>query len=214
MDWLATDKQQTHGGSAALHPNFAPFHCAKLRHASTVRRNRPGQEKTIAPAEDKEGKTRIMKRRKFIGCCCGAIVCNAIAKIGNDKTSEKESKMSPMHISACGLNCNECDLFKLPTDKSIQDKMIPYFRKQTWLKEDEGIETIIEKGMYCKGCSVDKKAFWSDGCKIAICCKDEKELNNCSECAEFTCAILKEHENKGGKYRTGIEHLRTIRKDK
>jgi len=38
--WLATDKQQTHGGSAALHPNFAPLHCAKLRHASTVEQSR------------------------------------------------------------------------------------------------------------------------------------------------------------------------------
>jgi len=32
--WNST--QQTHGGSALLHPNFAPFHCAKLRHASNV----------------------------------------------------------------------------------------------------------------------------------------------------------------------------------
>lgn len=39
MGWLATDKQQTHGGSATLHPNFAPLHCAKLRDASTVEQN-------------------------------------------------------------------------------------------------------------------------------------------------------------------------------
>lgn len=114
------------------------------------------------------------------------------------------------NISACGLNCAECDLYNLPHSESIQKKMITYFQKQKWLKEDEGIDTIIEKGMYCKGCRVDTKAFWSEDCKIAICCKEEKKLENCSKCSSFTCEILKEHEEKDGKYKTGIDYLRKI----
>jgi hypothetical protein len=54
-----TDNQQTHGGSASLYPNFAPLHCAKLRHASNVVCNcQPAQEKEAA-LKKKEKETAL-----------------------------------------------------------------------------------------------------------------------------------------------------------
>jgi len=120
--------------------------------------------------------------------------------------------MEYKNISACGLNCVECDLYKLPTDKDIQARFIPWFKEQGWLSEDEGIEEIISKKMYCKGCSVDKDVFWSDGCKLAICCKNEKRLTHCAECDEFSCDKLVEWSNSDEKYAQAYAYLVELRK--
>jgi len=57
MNCHENNPQQTHGGCALLHPNFAPFHCAKLRHASAVVRNAARSEeiKTAAAEENQRG---------------------------------------------------------------------------------------------------------------------------------------------------------------
>lgn len=120
--------------------------------------------------------------------------------------------MEYKYISACGLNCIECDLYKLPSDKAIQDRFIPWFIEQGWLSKNEGIEEIISKKMYCKGCNVDKEVFWSDGCKLAVCCKGEKQLTHCAECDEFACEKLVAWSISGDKYTRAYEYLVELRK--
>lgn len=114
-------------------------------------------------------------------------------------------------LSACGLICTECDMFNLPTNKAIQDKLLPWYRSQGWLKESEGFEVVLEKGMYCKGCNVDKKVFWSDGCKVAACCKDTKKLDNCTRCSEMPCQQLTDFAKQGGKYQDAYNRLASLK---
>lgn len=110
-------------------------------------------------------------------------------------------------ISACGLDCTTCDLFLLPTSAAVQAKILPWFRTQKWLGEGEGIEVVIEKRMYCKGCSVDLEVFWSGDCEIAKCCIATHRHGNCSECEQFPCYINKKWSEQGGKYKDAYEYL-------
>jgi hypothetical protein len=149
-----------------------------------------------------------MKRRTFICGCCGLTIgCAFTSIVAKQIAKDKIGKM----IAACGLVCTDCDMFKLPIDKAVQDKIIPYFKRKTLLKENEGIETIIEKGMYCKGCNVDKEVFWSKECKIAACCKDVRMLENCSQCPKFPCPKLKELSKRGGKYLDAFNDLVSLK---
>ncbi|MHC1694027.1 MAG: DUF3795 domain-containing protein [Eubacteriales bacterium] len=102
-------------------------------------------------------------------------------------------------MSACVLDCMKCDIFLLPTDKEVQAKLIPWFRSKSWLGENEGIEEIIQRKMYCKGCN-DKDVWWSDNCEKAKCCKQEKEITNCSYCSNGPCNVYQEWAKQGGKY--------------
>ena len=113
-------------------------------------------------------------------------------------------------ISACGLDCDQCDIFLLPNDPSAQIRLLPWFREMKWLAENEGIEVVIEKRMYCKGCNVDRDIFWSDGCEIAACCKTTHGLENCSQCKEFPCNKLLKWAEQGGKYEQAFLYLQTL----
>lgn len=115
--------------------------------------------------------------------------------------------MSEKRLAACGLDCTKCDQYKLPTDKEVQDRMIPFFRERGWIKEDEGLETILEKKMYCKGCG-NQDAWWSDGCKIEKCCRQDKKHHNCFECGEFVCDQLKEWSEGNDRYGEAVEYLK------
>ena len=122
--------------------------------------------------------------------------------------------MSSAHtrIAACGLDCTTCDLYLMVTDETIQFKMLGWFRSQGWLAEGEGMETVLAKGMYCKGCMVDAEAFWSDSCQIGKCCKVEKGLVHCGECHAFACPMLEEHAAQNERYAEGVAYLRQWRK--
>ncbi len=50
--------------------------------------------------------------------------------------------MPYMNVSTCGLNCMECDLYKLLNDRSIQEKMIPYFWEQTLIRSMQVSELL------------------------------------------------------------------------
>lgn len=52
--------------------------------------------------------------------------------------------------------------------------MISWFKKEKWLKEDEGLKEVLDKRMYCKGCHGDRSIHWSSNCCILKCCVDEK----------------------------------------
>ena len=116
-------------------------------------------------------------------------------------------------MGICGLDCVSCDLYRLPSDEQIQARFLPWFRRQGWLGEDERIDVVIEKKMYCKGCG-DADVCWSSDCKLASCCR-ERGLQSCAYCADFICDLLRQ-EHMGGdeRYLEGIRYLRAIREGK
>jgi len=58
-------------------------------------------------------------------------------------------------IAVCGLDCSPCDIRKAPSDPEAAKRVVAWFKKEGWLKKNEGIEEVIKRGMYCKGCRGD-----------------------------------------------------------
>ena len=110
-------------------------------------------------------------------------------------------------ISACGLDCSQCDLRLFPQDQLVQERILSWFRSMKWLEADERIETVIEKKMYCKGCSVDPDIFWSNNCQIAKCCKQDRHLENCSACGKFPCEMLVKWSGQNERYKNAYVYL-------
>lgn len=117
---------------------------------------------------------------------------------------EKQSGYTRM--SACGLDCMECDIYLLPVDRKVQEKILPWFRSMSWLGENEGIKEVMERKMYCKGCN-DKEVWWSENCKVAKCCRQKKQLTNCSLCPDCACGMYREWGEQGGKYAEAFKLL-------
>lgn len=115
-------------------------------------------------------------------------------------------------ISVCGLDCSVCPLYNIPTNKKVAENMISWFKKEKWLKEDEGLKEVLEKGMYCKSCHGDRSIHWSPDCWILKCCVDDKKLNRCSECNDFPCDRLVDWSKKDKKYGQALERLKSMKK--
>jgi hypothetical protein len=110
-------------------------------------------------------------------------------------------------IAACGLDCGECSIRKLPFDDDAAAEVVAWFKKMGWLKGSEGVSEAIERSMYCKGCLGDRSLHWSDDCWILKCCVDEKGLRNCSECGTFPCDRLVEWSGQNDDYGRAFQRL-------
>lgn len=117
-----------------------------------------------------------------------------------------ESENVYTRMSACGLDCTVCDIYLLPVSEEVQAKILPWFRSRGWLGENEGIDEVIERKMYCKGCG-DKEVWWSDNCEVAKCCIQEKKLQNCSVCPDCACEIYRKWGEQGGKYAEAFKYM-------
>ena len=42
----------------------------------------------------------------------------------------------------------------------------------------------------CDGCHAESDHVWAADCRIRVCCKFEKKLRNCSQCADFPCQLI------------------------
>lgn len=52
-------------------------------------------------------------------------------------------------IAVCGLDCGPCDIRKILTwshDPDKAQRIVEWFHREGWLKEDEGIDEVIDKG--------------------------------------------------------------------
>jgi hypothetical protein len=113
-------------------------------------------------------------------------------------------------MAACGLDCGECSIRKLPFDDDAAAEVVAWFKKMGWLKEGEGVADAIEQSMYCKGCLSDRSLHWSDDCWILKCCVDGKGLENCSECDTFPCDRLVEWSRQNEDYGKAFQRLREM----
>jgi len=114
-------------------------------------------------------------------------------------------------IAVCGLDCSSCDIRKASHDSEAARRLVAWFKKEGWLKENEGIEEAIKRNMYCNGCRSDRSVHWSPDCWILKCCVDEKRLDFCYECDIFPCEKLVEWSGKNDEYRKAFERLKEMK---
>ncbi len=113
-------------------------------------------------------------------------------------------------IAACGLDCESCEIRLAPKDPAAAKVLIDWFKKEGWLSEGEGMEQVIERKMYCKGCHGDRDIHWSKDCWILKCCVDEHGLKQCSECDDFACSRLVEWATQNESYGAALARLREL----
>lgn len=111
-------------------------------------------------------------------------------------------------IAACGLDCGTCEIRLLPTDEAAAAVTVDWYRRQGWLKENEGVAEALARKMYCCGCHGDRSIHWSADCWILHCCVDGHGLAHCSQCAEFPCTRLLEWSQQNEGYAAALRRLR------
>jgi hypothetical protein len=113
-------------------------------------------------------------------------------------------------IAACGLDCGGCEIRRMPFDAKAADEVVAWFKKERWLKEEEGVAEAMERSMYCKGCLGDRSIHWAATCWILQCCVDDRGLGNCSECDVFPCDRLEEWSGRNKSYAEALQRLRNM----
>jgi len=107
-------------------------------------------------------------------------------------------------VAACGLYCDECDIFQAASNAEIAQRIAD------WFKNERGVEVKIED-IRCWGCRGDRSKHWSPGCWILHCCVDGKGLGFCYECGEFPCDRLAEWAGGGKRYGEALERLKGMK---
>ena len=114
-------------------------------------------------------------------------------------------------IAACGLDCEACEIRRVPFDPQAAESVVAWFKRQGWLAEDEGVSQVLERSMYCTGCRGNRSLHWSADCWILHCCVDERKLLHCSECELFACDRLVQWANQDEGYTAALARLRRMR---
>lgn len=111
-------------------------------------------------------------------------------------------------FAACGLDCESCEIRRVPFDVEAAGVVLKWFRTQGWLKDEEGVREVLSRSMYCKGCHGDRSIHWSADCWILKCCVDEKGLRTCAQCASFPCPRLVEWSSQNDSYKKAFQRLK------
>jgi hypothetical protein len=65
-----------------------------------------------------------------------------------------------------------------------------------------------QKPKDCDGCHADSDHLWHADCKIRVCCKFERKLDNCSLCQAFPCQTISAFgSDKWPHHRAAVEKL-------
>ena len=114
-------------------------------------------------------------------------------------------------IGACGLDCETCDIHRLPFDEVSAGVCVAWYREMGWLTDEEGVKEALARKMTCHGCRGDRSVHWSvreEGtCWILECCVDQRGHKHCSECEEFPCARLIEWSKQNEGYARAFNRL-------
>jgi hypothetical protein len=113
-------------------------------------------------------------------------------------------------IAVCGLDCGGCDIRRVPTDPGAARRIVTWFQQMGWLKPGEGVDEIVERGMYCMGCRGSREVHWSPTCWILRCCVDDRRLSFCAECTEFPCRRLRTWADESKRYEQAMARLRRM----
>lgn len=105
-------------------------------------------------------------------------------------------------IAICGLNCEECDMYRVDFDKQAAQKILDWFQQEGYgfnepftgkWKYEPGVddpnritlEEFMAIGKKCYGCRGPRDKHWNAGCEYLLCCADEHKLHSCHLCPEF-----------------------------
>lgn len=116
-------------------------------------------------------------------------------------------------IAVCGIDCESCIIRTAPNNSEVAERLVAWFKKEGWIEEDEGIEQIIERNMYCKGCRGDRSVHWSPDCKILQCCTDKGYIF-CYECNDFPCELLTDRAKENPHYNESLNRLKKMKECK
>lgn len=115
--------------------------------------------------------------------------------------------MSISGRAVCGVNCQECAIYKAPFESQAADLLLSWFKEMNVIGRKQGVEDLMDAGPYCKGCLGPRANHWSPDCFILQCCVDEKGLSSCHKCADFPCGYLKDWANQEDKYIEAYQYL-------
>ncbi|MEW6217241.1 MAG: DUF3795 domain-containing protein [Candidatus Bipolaricaulota bacterium] len=107
-------------------------------------------------------------------------------------------------ISACGIDCTDCDIRRAPADLELQSTI------SQWFKEKRNLD-VKPEAIRCSWCRGDRADHWSADCWILHCCVDEKGLAHCSQCADFPCSRLIEWAKQDKGYGRAFARLQAMR---
>jgi len=117
-------------------------------------------------------------------------------------------QMADVMMGACGIDCEPCEIRRAPFDEAAALTVVSWYRKNGWLKPDEGLQEAMQKKMFCCGCHGSRATHWSPDCWILSCCVDVHGFNNCSECPEFPCGRLVEWSMQDESYSVALSRLK------
>ena len=117
----------------------------------------------------------------------------------------------PEMMAACGLDCEECSLRRLPFDQEAARVSLDWFRQQGWLQEGEGLAQALERKLYCQGCHGDRDIHWSPDCWILQCAVDQRGLKHCHRCVDFPCQRLVEWAVQNDGYAQALARLKQLK---
>ena len=104
----------------------------------------------------------------------------------------------------CGINCDNCDIFKAANDKNFAIELADKWKK--WNPK------AVASWFQCKGCKGDASLCWSRDCKIMNCAKS-KNIEHCGQCSDFKCQLIIDFENDEHKHHSAaIKHLEELSK--
>jgi hypothetical protein len=64
----------------------------------------------------------------------------------------------------------------------------------------------------CDGCHAESDHLWHADCKIRLCCKLERKLDNCSLCKDFPCPTIRAFgSDKWAHHRAAFQRLEKMR---
>lgn len=119
--------------------------------------------------------------------------------------------MNEMKLAACGIDCNECNLYKAEHDMKAAEALVEWFRSREWIGKDENAEAVMKNAPFCKGCWNKTDVHWCDkNCNLLTCC-EEKLLNHCGECGDFPCEKYKKWTIDVDHHKSAMEYLLSLK---
>lgn len=105
-------------------------------------------------------------------------------------------------IAVCGIDCENCDIYKAATDRALAQKIADAINRRGSNVKPEQIK--------CGGCRGPRSDHWSADCEILTCCVDQHQLGSCHKCADFVCSRLTDWAGKSERYAQALSRLKDL----
>ena len=120
-------------------------------------------------------------------------------------------------MAACGIDCNECASYKVTTEQDLKsaELLLPWFRSQGLVGENESAEAVLKHAPFCTGCwNIANNCYWvnCNNCNYRTCCV-EKQIEHCGYCSDFPCAHYEGWGDKSEVYRKGMARILSLKEE-